>query len=237
MSMLFAIRSNDFFGSGLHPFHSAGLHPFHSAGLHPFHSTALHPFHSATSPDGYVGPSAMLVEALRTVRADLASSEPLPGPHTKFDGRFTLWRWDPKPRQEACLFDLMSRLQFDKGCMWHLPDGNPPASKSGRPAEKAFEVITITPPSDAVLDEQVQLVLKRSRDRGDRLAEILVQAEDVWPFWSAVTNLMPAAIPFTCELIELGRRFVTTVVMRFKHDIACLRPASISPHVQPVIPT
>jgi hypothetical protein len=222
------------FDSGLHPFDS-GLHPFDSR-LHPF-GTAEHPFSNQGVADAPGPVSAMLAEALRTTRADLVDATDAKTKQAvpRANGnRFNIFRWEALPRQEACLFDLLSNLQFAQGSMWRMP-AYPTAN--GAQAPQPFKVITLTCPNESFIRRHVTRVLARTPERGDRLPEILVQADDLWPFWTTVTNLDPTCVPRTFELIQLARRFATSVVMRLKHEFACARPADVSAQVQPVIPT
>ena len=222
------------FDTGFHPFDS-GLHPFGS-GQHPFDADQ-HPFSNQGAADAPAPMNAMLAEALRTTRADLIeATDPTSKnvvPRTK-STPFNIFRWEPLPRQEACLFDLLSNLQFAEGSIWHIPTHEVVKTDS---AALPFRVITLTCPSDTFIKRHVAMVLARTPYRGDRLPEILMQVDDLWPFWTTVTNLDPKCVPRTFELIQLARRFATTVVMRLKHQFACARPADISALVQPVIPT
>lgn len=243
MRKVFFLGVQDFSGpalhpfndAGLHPFNDAGLHPFNDAGLHPFNDAGLHPFNRAVAADAALS-SQTLAQALRTTRADLFRADDPPPKMRALSGAKReddkLRRWEPAPRMEACLFELLSSLRFEHGSLWHAPR----LDKQGASA-RAIKLISITAPDDSGLEEQAKLVLKRTPERGDRLAEILVQVDDLWSFWTAITNLDPQTVARTAEVVEFARRFATSVVMRLKHDLACPRPADVSASVQPVIRT
>jgi len=52
-----------------------------------------------------------------------------------------------------------------------------------------------------------------------------------------VANLQLDKRPKTLELIGLALSLASFVEMRFKHALACARPADYSPNIQPIIPT
>ena len=88
-----------------------------------------------------------------------------------------------------------------------------------------------------VFEKQLKLVELYADLREDRAAEIFAQLGPQHAFWSAITNLHPSCTPKTFELLDAGTRFAVIVEMRFKHALACARPADLSPQVQPMLLT
>jgi len=94
----------------------------------------------------------------------------------------------------------------------------------------------VRPPID-VFAAQLALVASWADLRADRAAEILSQLGPQGAFWAPVLNVQPHRTPWTLELIATVLRFATFVEQRFKHELACRRPAEFAPQVQPMIPT
>ena len=234
----------DINGAAFHPTHNAAFHPTHDAAFHPTNDASLHPTSDASIHAGSSNGASqvLLTEALRASRAALVREGDLKAkPEVTARIRsndLKLWRWEASYRQEACLFELLSQLRFEGGTLWHVPCLAEPKEGDGQLSEPAFRMLSITlPDKDATMLAQAKLVLKRTPERGDRMAEILIQADDLWPFWTSVTGFDPLTAPFTHELLQLALRFETSVVMRMKHELACARPAEVSNAIQPVIRT
>ena len=73
--------------------------------------------------------------------------------------------------------------------------------------------------------------------RLERIPEILTQAPGPIAFYAALLKLQPERHARTLELLACAQQFATFAVMRFKHALACPRPADYSALVQPLIAT
>jgi hypothetical protein len=96
---------------------------------------------------------------------------------------------------------------------------------------------TLVRPPGATFEAQATLVATWASLREDRGAEILSQLGPQGAFWAPIVNAQPYRMPWTVELISTVLRFATFVEQRFKHILACRRPAEFSPRIQPMIPT
>lgn len=90
-------------------------------------------------------------------------------------------------------------------------------------------------PANTLLRWQAASVLARSPKRADRLPEIYVQMDDVWPFWQALTRVDEVAAPRTMELLHVSLQFATRVVMQVKQLVDCPRPSEVNDLIVPMI--
>jgi len=90
-------------------------------------------------------------------------------------------------------------------------------------------------PNTALLDQQAQAVAGRAAKREDRLSEIFVQIDDLWPFWQAITRIETTTSPRTAELLTLALQFATSVVMQLKDWAGCRRPSEVRSSIVPII--
>ena len=146
----------------------------------------------------------------------------------------------------AAVFDdeLLMHLHFTKHpetiggvnkaafTLWHLTTTNvDPAALT------AENIVSMIRPTEAIFDEQLDLVDGYSDLREDRASEILAQMVPPHAFWSSVVMLHPDRNKWTLELLATALRLANLVEMRFKHALACRRPAERSPQIQPIILT
>lgn len=87
------------------------------------------------------------------------------------------------------------------------------------------------------LNDEIAKLVDASLDRGDRLQEILDQAdgEGAINYWTGLLALNPAKHPKMHLLIRVGRRIGELVVMRLKGSYVCPRPSRIHPMLVPAI--
>lgn len=182
----------------------------------------------------------LIAEALRRSRAQtddyLASSAgsrqtkrvPPSSAHAK-----SLWFYAPEVRAEIAVNALLSQFQRSGTGLAGLNAGG-----------SSVPVVALTLPTGAalvdpsgLLDTQAQFVLDRTEVRADRMPEILVQADSLWPFWTAVTHLGPVATPRTHEFVVIVQRVCSALVHGLKYAVGCPRPVDVSPVIQPVIDT
>ena len=127
---------------------------------------------------------------------------------------------------QACLEDLRisssSPAPDEINATLHYKHGAP--IRFSRPSKRTFE-------------KQAQLVLERRAERADRMAEIITQVTPQFAFWASICNFHPERNRYTLELSFLLLHVTMLLVQRFKHVLACPRPASWSADVQPVIQT
>lgn len=83
--------------------------------------------------------------------------------------------------------------------------------------------------------QAIPLVAAYAELRPDRLAEILVQKENLLPFVASILPITPLRAPAVVEMLETGLAIVTPVVMRVKIALGCPRPTQFSDLIQPMI--
>jgi hypothetical protein len=182
--------------------------------------------------------SLMLADALIKTRGALVDapavatlSPSMPG----IDDATSMAHWAPFVRQHVLLFDLISALHFQtdnkvaglQHCSLATSDAPP----------GLYPIVTMRRPSPDVFKEQVRLVDAWAELREERASEILSQLTPQFAYWNAVASLSLERRPKTLELMWLALAFASFVEMRFKHALACPRPAQYSPHLQPIIAT
>ncbi len=108
----------------------------------------------------------------------------------------------------------------------------PPAKRYRCPAGPHPTTLTA-----AELDDEIATMVDASLDRGDRLAEIVDQAdgEGALNYWTGLLSLQPGSRPNTHLLIRVGRKIGELVVMRLKDIYRCPRPSAIHPLIVPAI--
>jgi membrane-associated phospholipid phosphatase len=177
-----------------------------------------------TSRDAIVGP----------VLANTARNLPL----QPVDHIGPLEKWAPDFRLHTCFFEAVSPLRgeaFSAADEFKISHLQP---KPGVPGNfEAVPIFSLVRPTKDQFKDQLPLVLNWAELRSDRFAEILVQVTNAAPFWASIMNLQPQRQKYTIELLSLVDSFATCVEMRFKHAMACHRPAHFSSQVQPIIAT
>lgn len=211
--------------------------------LHPTH----HPTHQATrgGGDGMAG-DMTLATGLATATTQLA---------LKGDAKIrkvkraepkvvvapakpnALMRWSPSVRVETCATEVMSRLWFGGGALWSVNPGAAPPQNGKREVELT-ELIEMTAPADGpAIDFQIDETARAASTRPDRMAEILSQMDDLWPYWTSITGIDPAQAPRTAEVVAVAQLVGERVVMQFKNHLAVRRPVQRSALVGPMIDT
>lgn len=143
-----------------------------------------------------------------------------------------LWRWQPWVRQSLAVHELLTPLQF--------PDMNTPQwGPSGfRMAWRAGgTLLTVQRPPPELFEAEIAQVLRCAELREDRSQEILTQIDGQWAHWASLVPLRPDLTPRTFEVLNAALQWAITVELRFKHELACWRPADYSAQVQPMITT
>ena len=144
-----------------------------------------------------------------------------------------IWQWASSVRVNAIAREVLGNLRFEHGAYWLLPA----MDSSGTLAPAATELLSLKAPSSATLLTQLDLVRDAADERPDRLTEILVQARSLWPFWTAVSHVVPGQAPRTAELMAVAQAVAGHMGHQFKHLLAVPRPTDLSPEVQPCITT
>jgi hypothetical protein len=152
-------------------------------------------------------------------------------PPKKIDAPEAMAQWAPHIRQHVLLFDLISALRFQLTAAGATLQH----AVTGEAVPRA--IVDIDRPPPEVFKRQVLKVEAWAELREERASEILSQLTPQYAFWSAVANLQLDKRPKTLELIGLALSLASFVEMRFKHALACARPADYSPNIQPIIPT
>ncbi len=148
-----------------------------------------------------------------------------------------LMRWDPQVRVETCATEVMSRLWFGGGALWAVDPGAA-QPKSGKQTVELTQLIEMTAPADGpAIDFQIDETVRAATARPDRMAEILSQMDDLWPYWTSITGIDPAQSPRTAEVVTVAQLVGERVVMQFKNHLAVRRPVQRSALVGPMIDT
>ena len=191
------------------------------------------------------GASPLVVEAVRRSCAGLVRSHdgparrPVPatsqapgaaGKTKPINPQEALPRYEPWVRVQTAL----SRLQAGV-----LVDGLT-VQRRGAGGLKKNTLLTLVLPMTPngrikLLEGQASRVRQAGRRREDQYAEIMVQADELWPFFSAVVDLDAARAPHVFEYLQLGLSLVTAVVMPLKYAASVARPSEVSALVLPML--
>ena len=98
-------------------------------------------------------------------------------------------------------------------------------------------LLTIRPPSLNAFKSQLTHVRTWGDLRADRMAEILVQVDDIMPFFAGMTPLHPVAKRWTLGFIDAARTVSRLVTYPIKHHFSSPRPHDLAPKVHPPIAT
>lgn len=180
-------------------------------------------------------PSGLLAQALNSHRsAVVRASDKWTRTQTRGTSAATvIWQWASSVRVNAIAREVLGNLRFAHGSYWLLPT----MDDSGTLAAQATKLLSLKAPGAAKLQAQLDLVLDAAEERPDRLTEILVQARSLWPFWTAVSHVVPGQAPRTAELVAVAQAVAGHMGHQFKQVLAVPRPADLSPAVQPCITT
>ena len=153
-------------------------------------------------------------------------------------------RWEPWVRSYLCGQILNSNLNFEV-----TADKPPEGGKlsyarlqvtlsTWLPDMKSrHNLVTLVRPPETAFHEQVKRVLAWADLREERIPEILTQIGNTYAFWGALIPLHTERMRRTREVLDAAVQFAMFVEMRFKHELACWRPADYSPQVQPMVST
>lgn len=150
-----------------------------------------------------------------------------------------LWQLEPEWLVTVVQKQLGQRLMVIDRVLW-LASAPAPDGSVASPALKLLTIVgpnTDTDIGRKTLEVQTQAVIDRAEERPDRSAEIQVQADNLWPFFSAITYVVPARAPRTAQLLAVATAMASAVAQQFKYQIGCPRPVDCSAAVQPLITT
>lgn len=184
-------------------------------------------------------PNGLVMSALNSSRAALSR----PDIDRWFDlrrhsGR-NLWQLEPEWLVTVVQKQLGQRLIVIDRVLWLAPQ----LGTDGAMASPALKLLTMTGPNTATelgrktLEVQTQAVVDRAEERPDRSAEIQVQVDNLWPFFSTITYIVPARAPHTAQLLAVATALASAIAQQFKYQIGCPRPTDCSAAVQPLITT
>lgn len=180
-------------------------------------------------------PSGLLAQALTSHRSAVvrAGDEKARAQTRGRSAATVIWQWASSVRVNAIAREVLSHLRFEHGAYWLMPT----MDDSGGLATSATKLLSLKAPGATRLQAQLDLVLDAADERPDRMAEILVQARSLWPFWTAVSHVVPGQAPRTAELMAVAQAVAGHMGHQFKHVLAVPRPSDLSPAVQPCITT
>ena len=143
-----------------------------------------------------------------------------------------LWRWEPWVRQSLAVHELLSPLLFpDMNATEWAPSGFRMTWRNGG------TLLSLQRPAPAVFEAEIAQVLRCAELREDRSPEILTQIDGQWAHWASVVPMRPDLTPRTFEVLNIALQWAIMVELRFKHELACWRPADYSAQVQPMVTT
>ena len=143
-----------------------------------------------------------------------------------------LWRWEPWVRQNLAVHELLAPLVFpDMNATERGPSGCRMTWRQGG------ALLTLQRPSQALFEAEVAQVLRCAELREDRSQEILTQIDGQWAHWASVVPMRPDLTPRTFEVLNIALQWAIMVELRYKHELACWRPADYSAQVQPMVTT
>ncbi len=144
------------------------------------------------------------------------------------------------PPATAQPLDRLLRLEGDFARAVLLADMHDALSVTAEPLQGRLhlrdgtDLATATVPDPGALAGQVSVVAGYADLRPERLAEILVQSEELAGFFDSLHGV---AGPAGLALLDLAAELATSVAQRLKLGFAVARPVTRSDAVQPIIPT
>jgi hypothetical protein len=145
-----------------------------------------------------------------------------------------LWRWAPEFRARMVAAELLGRFQvvqrtvYLAGCC---------TERGTLTCQPVFALPMDLHDAGLRMSEQVDKVVRAAVEREDRMAEILSQMNDLWPFFESVTGVSLDRAPRTAELLTAAHDFLVHPLMHLKQAVALARPVQTSSLVVPLIPT
>lgn len=214
-----------------------------------FDPRALQSWEGLDAPWSYSNEQTLMMQALRKSRAKitrLADSRASAAANPKSQ---PLWRWAPEFRSEAVSGELHSRVQVHGRSVWLVAAASAKDTdqttdlKAQRlidiPTKQDLQAAQPKPPAKLgyKLDEQIDSVMRAAVEREDRLPEILVQTQGLWPFFESITGVRLDRAPAFFDLLIAVERWTLRVLMQLKHHIAAARPVEVSSLIMPIIDT
>jgi len=135
--------------------------------------------------------------------------------------------WDADIAHTICLTTLLSGIAITDDV----------AAQSAVVSLPGQDPIAILRPTEAELltDDQLGRVLSYARLRGERVAEIEAQVDDLLSFFASILNMHPDRHRHTFQVLELTLDVATACVLPVKHSLFVKRPADLSERVQPML--
>ncbi|WP_353298844.1 vanadium-dependent haloperoxidase [Sulfitobacter pacificus] len=99
------------------------------------------------------------------------------------------------------------------------------------------DVCSIKTPKKKFFESQLKFLRDYSDLRNDRMAEIIIQLDDIRSFFGAQLPMNPWQRKATAHLLALTQSIAIQVEMQVKHYCYVLRPAEYSKYIQPIIQT
>ena len=192
--------------------------------------------------DAYSAP--LFVEAMNRNRGaiiDLSETGPLWNlpPGRLEDQHDHICRWAPWVRSYLVAQESIESMEFETEFVAHNGESLPKVMLSviDRETKRKLNLVSITSPGRAVFEKQLSKVLVWAELREERAAEILTQIDNQDCIWGSIIPIQSDRLRRTKELIDAAVQMAVFVEMRFKHELACWRPADYSVQVQPMITT
>ena len=137
-------------------------------------------------------------------------------------------QWAPFVRQHVLLFDLIAALHFETNDKVAGLQHRSPATNDAPP--RLYPIAAMCRPSSDVFKAAGATRSKSGPNCAKSApAKSSAQLTPQFAYWNAVANLQLDQRPKTLELIGLALSLASFVEMRFKHALACARPADYSP--------
>jgi hypothetical protein len=174
-----------------------------------------------------------LIPRAQAFREPLSDGLPAPSGRRRFDDcSFDI-------RQVNLMQELLSRLRIEaddaqrsvRVCHVELD-----SELTDKGSFTSYPIYRISRPKREIFaGAQLTLVHQWAELRPERLSELSSQLELPWRYWASVVDLNPSSYPRTLELLALAVRLAYYLLQPTKHYLACPRPASYSPAIQPVV--
>jgi membrane-associated phospholipid phosphatase len=135
--------------------------------------------------------------------------------------------WDIKTSSQAVLVDalLKSRVSFDGADGWCT------IKVGGK------DLIKLTRPNEIFFVKQLDWVRAYADLRGDRVAEVFLQLDDMASFFGAQAYLDSGRRKYSLMMLDLARSFSTHMELPAKYYCRAIRPVDLAAQVQPMIQT
>ncbi|MDO5703893.1 MAG: phosphatase PAP2 family protein [Paracoccus sp. (in: a-proteobacteria)] len=179
----------------------------------------------------------LLAEALLRARDGIVGTAHLtgdaPGAPTLDQGE-RLARMSADYREAVLIAEIFEDLSFETD----QPEDAPVADAARwlrRGDDGPILLAGFHPPSAEDFRNAIPLVGGYADLRDDRMAEILVQTQDLIPFFATLQPLEPERCRRIHEMLEVAMSVATMAVMRIKLALGCPRPDQFSSRIQPLV--